>query len=87
MLRARNVEDDLPREAIAGRGEEAGRELGLKERTGAICLDRAHSLLRTLLDDQNDAARNIESVVKKFLSTAPMLMYQHSRSGVSSPGR
>ena len=24
------------------------------------------------------------SVVKKALSTAPMLMYQHSRSGVSS---
>jgi hypothetical protein len=27
------------------------------------------------------------SVVKKLLSTAPMLMYQHSRSGVSNPGR
>jgi len=26
-------------------------------------------------------------VVKKSLSTAPMLMYQHSRSGVSMPGR
>jgi hypothetical protein len=26
-------------------------------------------------------------VVKKALSTAPMLMYQHSRSGVSMPGR
>ena len=27
------------------------------------------------------------SVVKKLLSTAPMLMYQHSRSGVSGPGK
>src|SRR5271155_3429135 len=26
-------------------------------------------------------------VVKNALSTAPMLMYQHSRSGVSMPGR
>ena len=29
----------------------------------------------------------IASVVKNALSTAPMLMYQHSRSGVSMPGR
>ena len=29
----------------------------------------------------------IASVVKNARSTAPMLMYQHSRSGVSMPGR
>jgi hypothetical protein len=29
----------------------------------------------------------IASVVKNALSTAPMLMYQHSRSAVSMPGR
>ncbi len=29
----------------------------------------------------------IASVVKNARSTAPMLMYQHSRSGVSWPGR
>ena len=29
----------------------------------------------------------IASVVKNALSTAPILMYQHSRSGVSRPGR
>ena len=29
----------------------------------------------------------IASVVKNALSTAPMLMYQHSRSAVSWPGR
>src|SRR6266850_7168168 len=33
------------------------------------------------------AALTIASVVKKFLSTAPMLMYQHSRSGVCRPGK
>src|ERR1700731_3718643 len=33
------------------------------------------------------AALTIASVVKKVLSTAPMLMYQHSRSGVCRPGR
>jgi hypothetical protein len=33
------------------------------------------------------AALVIAWVVKKSLSTAPMLMYQHSRSGVSMPGR
>ena len=37
--------------------------------------------------DQNWAARTIASVVKNDLSTAPMLMYQHSFSGVSIPGR
>jgi len=36
---------------------------------------------------QKSAARTIASVVKKLLSTAPILMYQHSRSGVSMPGR
>ena len=33
------------------------------------------------------AAFTIDWVVKKSLSTAPMLMYQHSRSGVFCPGR
>jgi hypothetical protein len=33
------------------------------------------------------AALTIASVVKKSRPTAPMLMYQHSRSGVSLPGR
>src|SRR6516165_2512138 len=36
---------------------------------------------------QRIADRTRASVVKKLLSTAPMLMYQHSRSGVSMPGR
>ena len=33
------------------------------------------------------AALTIDSVVKNDLSTAPMLMYQHSRSGVFCAGR
>jgi hypothetical protein len=33
------------------------------------------------------AMRTIVSVVKKSRPTAPMFMYQHSRSGVSIPGR
>jgi hypothetical protein len=33
------------------------------------------------------AALTIASVVKKLRSTAPILMYQHSRSGVFCPGR
>lgn len=33
------------------------------------------------------AAFTIDSVVKKALSTAPMLIYQHSRSGVFCPGK
>ena len=33
------------------------------------------------------AALTIDWIVKKFLSTAPMLMYQHSRSGEPCPGR
>ena len=36
---------------------------------------------------QRIADRTNASVVKKLLSTAPMLMYQHSRSGVSIPGK
>ncbi len=33
------------------------------------------------------AAATIALIVKKPLFTAPMLMYQHSRSGVCCPGR
>jgi hypothetical protein len=33
------------------------------------------------------AAFTIACTVKKSLSTAPILMYQHSRSGVCCPGR
>jgi hypothetical protein len=33
------------------------------------------------------AAATIDFTVKKLLSIAPMLMYQHSRSGVFCPGR
>jgi hypothetical protein len=39
------------------------------------------------LHSQRIADRTNASVVKNVLSTAPMLMYQHSRSGVSIPGR
>ena len=33
------------------------------------------------------AALTIAGMVQKLLSMAPILMYQHSRSGVSRPGR
>ena len=33
------------------------------------------------------AAFTMAALLKKALSTAPMLMYQHSRSGVSAPGK
>ncbi len=45
------------------------------------------NLLIYLANFAYGAAFTIAWVVKKSLSTAPMLMYQHSRSGVFCPGR
>jgi len=42
---------------------------------------------RTGFGTSYGAAAIIACVVKKFLSTAPMLMYQHSCSGTLRPGR
>ena len=47
----------------------------------------AHESTARVSIPQRIADRTKASVVKKLLSTAPMLMYQHSRSGVSMPGR
>ena len=47
---------------------------------------RRGSAIRAMMSAQWPAFVSA-SVVKKLLSTAPMLMYQHSRSGVSGPGK
>jgi hypothetical protein len=69
-----------------------GCEFSERRKNLARSFDRASqanyvTLLTRASFDQNAAARTIASVVKKVRSTAPMLMYQHSRSGVSIPGK
>src|SRR5262249_42001779 len=51
-------------------------------------IDRANPSASLLaVSPHRIAARTMALVVKKLLSTAPMLMYQHSFSGVSMPGK
>lgn len=48
---------------------------------------RFQQSIRLLKARAQGAAATIALMVQKSLSTAPMLMYQHSRSGVCWPGR
>src|SRR5208282_392210 len=65
----------------------AAGDVSKKEPARSVRTAPAFSNLDGLTRASYCAARTIASVVKKLLSTAPMLMYQHSRSGVSMPGR